>query len=85
MTQPLRMQIHALMALLASAALLAGMAACGVPVLTAISAVDGHICGLKEDNSIHCWSIEDRAQKAGARYGEDSPPKGDNFTAISTS
>ena len=43
MTRTRQRYTQALMALLAAAALMAGLAACGIPVLTAISAGGGHI------------------------------------------
>ena len=72
-------------ALVTAAVLLTGLAACGQPVLTAIAAGSDHICGLRENNSISCWAINDRYNKPPPRSGEDRPPKGDNFTAVSTS
>ena len=82
---PRKKAFATLTALVTAAVLLTGLAACGQPVLTAIAAGSGHICGLRENNSITCWAINDRYNKSPARSGEDRPPKGDNFTAISTS
>ncbi|MDE2688487.1 MAG: hypothetical protein OXI16_13470 [Chloroflexota bacterium] len=58
--------------------------ACGPKKLIDVSGGISHICGLRADGAPDCWSIARPNILPDPEFGEDSPPRGESFKAISS-
>ena len=58
--------------------------ACGPKKLIDVDGGTNYICGLRADGAPDCWSIARPNVRPDPEFGEDSPPRGETFKAISS-